>query len=489
MPIANFSVVSKLQTYPAVRASRPPARLLAVLTILAAWSVLIVNLHTDKYQAGGNALKYEVSAEIFHHLLTGKDTTSLNEHILSHYGITQNVLTDGYGSAITDARPLYFAYLAVLKLAGPDLAVWNLVSGLALILASLYLLAQAANVPSKDLFVLAGALLTPPYFITQAFIFEPHILQAFLISLAVFFQSRLRFGWAFFAATLAILAHGSSLVFVGCLGLHLLATRFLQPRALLAALAGSLAAWGLMELFMQLLFSLDTNALLPHRTLFEEIFLRPGRITNDFAKGNGLLTFWLTPLILCPLGVFGMLRPRTGLQFASCLLPILVFAAATRGVMPGAFRTLMPFFFLGQAYFLAWVFGPCPPWSRVAIGLVTAVVFGINVHYLVFVANCLSLKESGPVAVAADPVWGPEASRLRWNLMRFTQVRPDAPVVYGLEEITRFELPNVPDADMVQANYLMRAIASLFSPETAARLGSPHAKPPIFTLTRRVNAQ
>ncbi len=443
-------------------------------------------LYSGKYQPGGNAYKYDVSAEVFKRLLFTGDIKDIDAYLTDTYGKTDDSLAAGFGTAITDERPLLFFYLAALKLVDPAPVMLHFACGMLFLLGGLLALSKVFYPKDPALFFLLSGLLLSPYTIHEAYIYEPHAMECLLTCLALAFYMRERTFTAFFFAMMSVFAHPGNLVWVACLGLHQLYARRLDFRAHARAAAGGLAALAVIEGAFFVLFSRDALGVLPHVYMTQELFFKSDRMHGTYDMGAGLLPLFKNYLVLMPLGVLGFFWVRDKLQFSVTVLPILVYAVATKFAMPGAYRVLMPIFFLGYAYFfrnaLQWDWRP----GRVAAAAVMVAALCLNIQYMVFVAGCLPLQANGPVDVAEDAAqWRPEDYRLRWNLKRFNHVEAGAPVVYDLKEITRLELPNVPDAESAQANLVFRLMAHFLSRDALSRLGSLRATPPIFSVVAR----
>ena len=148
-----------------VRPGRPPGLKVWCAVLLAAilFYGFIYSLYWDKYQTGGNAEKYDISAEIYKRLLFAGDIEQIDEYTLRVYGADYDILDHGYGSAITDERPLYFLYLAVIKSFQTFPLGLNFAAGALCLIAALVLLGHALNPPNKPVFVLLGAILLSPF--------------------------------------------------------------------------------------------------------------------------------------------------------------------------------------------------------------------------------------------------------------------------------------------------------------------------------------
>jgi hypothetical protein len=445
-------------------------------------------LYAGKYQPGGNAYKYDVSAEVFKRLLFTGDIQNIDAYLTDTYGKTEDSLAAGFGTAITDERPLLFFYLAALKLVDPAPVMLHFSCGILFLLGGLLALSKVLYPKDPPLFFLLSGLLLSPYCIHEAYIYEPHAMECLFTCLALTFYIRERTFTAFFFAMMSVFAHPGNLVWVGCLGLHQLYTHRLDFRAHVRAAAGGLVALALVECAFFVLFSRDQFGVLPHIYMTRELFFKSDRMHGNYALGSGPLALFKSALVLMPLGTIGFFWVRDKLQFSVTVLPLLVYAVATKLAMLGAFRVLMPLFFLGHAYFfrnaLQWNWRP----GRIATAALGAVILAVNIHYMTYVAGCLPLDTGGPVAVAANTgleQWRPEDFRLYWNLRRFQRVEPGAPVVYDLKEITRLDVPNVPDAESAQVNFLFRLLARVLPADVLTRIGSLRANPPIFSVVVR----
>lgn len=463
-------------------------KLLVVIVILLLYYSFNVFLYSDKYQPGGNAYKYDVSAEVFKRLLFTGDIQSIDAYLVDNCGKTEDSLSKGFPTAITDERPLIFLFLAVLKLVTPAPVALHFAFGILFLVGGLFALSKVLHPDDPPLFFLLSSLLLSPYMVHEAFIYEPHAIECLLTCLAVRFYIEDKPGLAFFFAMFSVFAHPGNLVWMGCLGLHQLWTRRLDFKAHAPALAGALAALAAMDGIFFILFSRDHLGVLPHIYMTKELFFQSERMHGYYALGSGLAPLFKNALVLMPLGTIGFFWVRDRLQFAVTVLPIVVYAVATKMTMPGAFRVLMPIFFLGYAYFFRNALQTRWRPGRTAAALAMAAMLCVNIHYLDFVSGCLSLKAGGPVAVADNTgieSWIPENFRLHWNLRRFNQVTSDAPVVYDFKKINRLEEPNVPDAESAQANFIFRALARFLPKDKLSLLGSLTPHPPIFSVVVR----
>ena len=461
----------------------------AAFLVLAAFYGVTLFLYAGKYQPGGNAYKYDVSAEVFKRLLFTGDIQNIDTYLVDMYGKPLGTLKDGFATAITDERPLLFFYLAILKLVDPAPVMLNFACGILFLLGGLFALSRVLCPDRPALFFLLSGLLLSPYALNQAYIYEPHALECFLTCVGLCFYMRKRFGMAFFFITFSLFAHPGNLVLICCIGLYHAYVHRFDYKAYIFPVIGAASATLLMEFLFFILFSRDTFGVLPHIYMTTELLFKSNRIhEHHFAIGSGMINFFKNYFILMPLGTIGVFWVRDRLQFALTILPLLVYAALTSLAMPAAFRVLLPIFFLGYAYFIRNALQTETKALRAGAAAVMVIALAVSIHYRFFVADCLSLKSHGPVALAEDTGigrWSPEDLRLRWNLKRFNRVEPGAPVVYDLKEITRLEVPNVPDAESAQVNFLFRLLARVLPADALNRLGSLRANPPIFSVVAR----
>lgn len=460
----------------------PSVRWWSVCLLLAAFFAGVWLLFSDTYQSGGNTVKYNVSAEVIKRILFTGDVADIDADLRSDYGRNFDILKKGWASAITDERPIFYLYLAAVKLAGPHtIGVYYLTSVL-LALASLALLSRALEPRDEPLFFLLSGLLLAPCFLYIAYNFEPHLVQIFWTCVGVFFYARRKWSGAFFSMSLAFFTHGSSLVMLLCLSLLFLWERRMRWGDYAFAAAGGLAAWGAVELFEVWLFMKDTLGVLPHVQFVTWFFEKSSRLSMHFDMGNGVLDFVKTALIITPLGIVGALWSRTRLQAALVLVPLILYAVATKGHMPGSFRVLLPYLFLGHAYFIRHLLATR---SRAVVFPVLLQMM-LSVSYLAVLPGCLdlSIEQGQPVAIESLPLEvRDQAASLHWNLRRYHPVVQEARTVYGLRSLTRLDVPNIPDPDFIQANVVLIALSKILPQGVVSSVGSVTPHPPIFSLT------
>jgi hypothetical protein len=455
----------------------------AALFVLVAFHGAVWSVHAGKYQESGDGLKYDIAAEIIKRLLFTGGAQDLDEYVKDRFGLEGNMSAAGFNSLMTDERPVFFLYLALIKLAGPAPVELHFALGLTMLLASLAMLGSVLKPPSGPLFLLMGGIFLSPYFLYQAFAYEPHVLQIAFTCASLFFFARKRHFAAFFLMTLSFFAHGANLVLLGCLGLLLLLERPLSLKALLLALLGCAAALLAVEAFLQLLFSRDHLGIFQHEPFISGFLFKSGRLRANFAKGAGLASLLKNAFIFMPLGLAGLVLVRNRLEFMLMLMPILIFAGATRGEMPGALRVLTPVFFLGYAVFMARLLGPGPRWAKVCGWVLAAFSLTLGAGYLAVASKSLDIsQDAGAFASArASSKDGPPCpdAWLHWNIRRYHPVGPDESLSYGLKSITRLELPSMPDANAIQGNLVFIALSRVLPGHIAVRLGSVQPTPPI----------
>jgi hypothetical protein len=218
---------------------------------------------------------------------------------------------------------------------------------------------------------------------------------------------------------------------------------------------GVVAGLACIEGLYWILFSRDIYGVLPHDFFLERMFLKSGRTTGEFAKSPGALNFFRSALVYFPLGVIGAFWVRSRFQFFITLLPLLLYLVASKGMMPGVHRVLLPVFFLGYGFFLLHFLSLGSGWRR---RFATVLVLGAAAStfaYHSYTAGCLSLRESKPVSVREE---GGERARLHWNLSRFNEVEGDGQIVYGFETIPLVEKPNVPDPILFYPHFILTAM-------------------------------
>jgi hypothetical protein len=429
----------------------------------------IYSLYWDKYQTGGNAEKYDISAEIYKRLLFTEDIEQIDEYALQMSGTVQNILKNGYGSAITDERPLYFFYLAVIKSFQTFPLGLNFALNALCLIAALVLLGHALNPPNKPAFVLLGAFLISPFILHQGWVYEPHVLELFLSCAGIFFYTKGRFAPAFFFMTLSLGMHTGNLVLFGCLGLYHLYSQRWNWRAhgwvALGVLAGLLCIEGL----YWILFSRDAYGVLPHDFFLERMFFSSVRTAGGFATSSGALNFFRNALVYLPLGIIGAFWVRSRFQFFVTLLPLIVYLIATKGMMPGVHRVLLPVFFLGYGFFLLHFLSLEPGWRRRLATVLLLIAAASSITYHSYTAGCLSLRDSGPVSV--KDLEGKERGRLHRNLSRFNQVVENAPTTFVLAEVPLLTQSNIPDPILYYPHFLLKVLHATFPEQLVKRLG------------------
>ncbi len=440
-----------------------------VLLVAILFYGFIYSLYWDKYQTGGNAEKYDISAEIYKRLLFTGDIEQIDEYALQMYGMDQGILKNGYGSAVTDERPLYFFYLAVIKSFQTFPLGLNFVLNSLFLLAALVLLGHALNPPNKPAFVLLGAILISPFTLHQGWVYEPHVLELFFTCVGIFFYTKGRWFPAFFFMTLSFTAHAGNLVLFGCLGLHYIYSNWRDWKGHVGVALGVLAGLACIEGLLWILFSRDEYGLLIHEFFLERMIFTSPRTSGGFATSPGGLSFFRNALVYLPLGLLGAFWVRSRFQFFITLLPLVVYLIATKGMMPGAHRVLLPVFFLGYGFFLLNFLSLGPGWRRRFATVLLLAAAASSFAYHSYTAGCLSLQESAPVSVK-DLVGG-EKGRLQWNLSRFNEVVKDAQVTFVLTGVPLLTRPNLPDPILYYPHVLLKTLYTIFPEPLVKRLG------------------
>lgn len=462
---------------------------ISLIMVMICLVTMFVVLHVGLYQGGGNGFKYDISAEIYNRILFCGDLAKLDQDLGGMYGRHIHVLQGGFATATTDERPLYFFYLALMKLAEYSPVMLHFVLNLALLFSSIFFLSrgmigsQATSLAgTSNAFIFLGLLLLPPFAVNQAFVYEPHVPETFLTCLAFFLMAR---GWVVFAFAVAFLSigfHPGNLPLVGGLGLyHLSRDRnwrtihgWLWP--FMGCAIGIAFIWG----FEIWLFSKDTAGILLHEHLIERLLFSSERTAGSIASAPNLSNFVRNLFVFMPLGVAGIFWIKGRRELLLVLLPLLIYLLFTKGHMPGAHRVLLPVFFLSQAFFLHNFLNLQAGIARLACrGIIVFSVLS-SLSYYVITTRCFDLRFAEGV-VAVDPAvdnysLGPEPARLRWNLKRFNRIDEASDVVVSLREVGLLEQPKVSEPYTIYPYLIAQMLHTIFPEEIARRMGATPGK-------------
>jgi len=454
-----------------------------VAVLLSLFYGFVLYVHAGKYQEAGTAYKYEICAEAIKRVLFTGDVEGLAAyykdrlefHIDTPDGVAETI--------ITDERPLFHLYFALIKLMNPAPVQIHFFIGIVLLLWSVILLCQAFDPPDKPLFVLLGGLLMSPYFMTLAFQFESHTLQIFFTCCSLYLYTRTRYFWSLFFMTCSFFTHGANMPLVGCLGLYGLLERPFSMTRCIQMVLGCIAAWLMVELFLFILASMDHWNLFAHTSFIENFLFKSGRIRAEFSQGEGIVHYVKSLFILMPLGVAGVFLARTGFEAAFTVAPLLLFAVVTRMNMPAEVRVLAPIFFVASGVFLLralqWKSWParCVLWGLIAFaGAMSACFLAVAAK-----STDLSVNPGEPVALCAEH--GKGGSWLHWNLRRYHPVQEGAASTYCLTPLSRLDVTNIPDANTILANLVFIVVDKAFGRSVVEKLGSLNPFPPVYKLS------
>lgn len=448
-------------------------------------------LHAGLYQSGGNGQKYDISSEIVGRVLFTGSMAGLDRDLAVRYGQGFTLERDGFATATTDERPLYFIYLALLKQVSPTPVALHFALNLVLLLAAVHLLGGVFAPDSRARFLCLGALFLPPFFVNQSFVFEPHVPETFLMALALWLLSRGRVTACFTLAALSVGFHPGNLPLVGSLGLYHLVRDGNWRRVSGWALPGLgvCLGFGTITAYEALLFARDASAMLPHHHLLALLTTSSTRTSGNVAHAPGLLNFLRNAFLLMPLATAAIFWQRDRKDFFLVLLPLLLYLPLTRWNMPGAHRVLLPVFFLAQGLFIARCLSLKRGRLRTACHIFMATALAGSLAYYAVTARCTDLRFGS--AVAMDPatwdVLPPAPARLHWNLSRYAAVVPDAPVVVGLRQESLLERPTISDPHAIYPYLVATALDSILPGSLARRLGADPEKTQGLglTVTRR----
>ena len=420
---------------------------LAVLSALMVVYSFVWYLHSDKYQAGGNSIKYDISAEIIKRLLITGDIEKIDDYCLEVYDKDFDILGKGYPNVILDQRPLFFLLLATMKSFNDfPVGLYYFVNILFLI-ASLVLFAFALRPSDLYLFVLIGGLFLSPFLVHYCFIYEPNIFEIFLTSLCLFLYMTQRWFLSFFVIALSVFTHYGNLILLGCLFLYHLINHRKNNFDIILSILGGLTAWLCMEAILFILFKNDQLGLLPHLYMTEFLFQKAGGIYGGWAKSSGFVHYWTHSFIYLPLATVGIFWVRGKLQFSLTLLPVLIYIGHTKFQMQGEYRVLFPIYFLAYCYFLLnYLILKNRSIKIVWISLAILSMTG-SICYYYSVAKSLSLKEKVKVSITSDlnnETSSMNREKLYWNLKRFNEINHDAKVLYDIKKISLMEDSNIP---------------------------------------------
>lgn len=422
----------------------------------------IWNLYSDKYQTGSNSIKYDISAEIFKRLLFTSEIEKIDEYCLAIYDENYNIMGKGFGSAITDRRPLYFLFLSVLKLFNTFPVGLNYFINITLLLCSLVIMGYSLRTTNTHLFVLIGGLLLSPFMVYHSYIYEPHVLEIFLTCLGLFFYMKKRYLISFFILTLSIFSHYGNLVLVGCLGLFHFYSYRKNSTVIVKSAIGGFAAWIAIEILLLFLFSRDIYEILPNNYMIEQYLFSDGGVKGGWAKSTGIIHYWNHSIIFMPIATVGIFLIRNKIQFVITLLPVLIYLVASEFHMQGAYRVLLPVYFISFSYFLFYFLTLKSVAFRAAWLSLAMLSLVFSICYYYSVSKSLGLKESTSVALSGDLKNASSSinrKRLYWNLKRFNQVMPKANITYNIKKISLNEDCNIP-SPWCSYRHLMRQQAS-----------------------------
>ncbi len=392
----------------------------------------VVFMFKDRMLYGGNMPKYIASISLYKSLLCRQSTAELMLRLQDIVGMTTDDGRLHLETAITDQRPLWFLLMALISLHNDIPVVENLVLNLVLLAISVQLLLWVW-VENKNPFLwIVGILTLSPFVLYQCWVWEPHILQLFLISVGLFLYMKNHIIPGFCLLVFSIGAHPGSLPFAACAGIHLLATK--SRKEWIYGLIGTILGFGMIEAFFAILFWIDKDHLIPHIYFIETFIASGGRAGGGFAKAPGLLHFVRVIIMYFPFALLGFLSIRRWEHALFLLGPLLLFLLVGKGCMPGAHRVLLYIYVMAGLLFVGsigvtgqqWL----PPWCGAAICGVAMVIMG---GYCMTVLLGETIRHEGAVNIELDPVVGADsiaAPLYYWNFRRFGPVQADARTSY-----------------------------------------------------------
>ena len=439
--------------------------LVVFITMLAIYSCIFYIYH-DKYIPISDAMKYDLSAEVYKRLLFTGGIEEIHQYSREFYGREYST----YAFVTGVEKPLYFLYLSIIKMVSSQPVGVLFLANIILLGVSILLLSETLQPSKKMRFVFLCGFLLSPFIVYQAINAQAHVLEVFLTCLGIYFYNKKSYFWGFFIMTSSVFAHPSNLPVLLSLWIYHVFIFKKDWHGYVSALLGSLA-WCISFTFIEyLMFMRDQSNLFPHTYELENILLFKGATSGEYSVTPGFINFWRNSFILAPIATVGLFWIRNKFQFAVTLLPVIIALIATKLNMV-THRSFLPVYFIAYTYFICYFLSTnSSKIKKRTCVFVMVLAMVSSVSYYSHVAQSLSIKDKTVVAIERPPADvdysnGGSYGNLLWNMKRFNQVDDNGEIVYSVFKHPISQPSNIPNPHSFYPYSLAKIVSKFIRPE------------------------